>query len=319
MSNLIHTFTSHKEAVKAAGLNVRAVEERNSAYRWKNICKDCKTIRWGGIDRLTKFQCPGCKQYSKSPDLFLEQLYNKHKDKIIALDPYVNAKTLLRFKCDSGHIFNGTPRYVIKTNSSTRGCPKCKGLEASKLFSLGIDEYRSRVLKKYKDITCVDGNYTNRRSLITHECNKGHTIRCTAGSMLSRSRFGCPMCHPPGNSSKSSIDFLSRLSRKTKLRFMHAGKGREFTTELGYRLDGYNKTFNIAVEFHGDYFHGGRKGKGNMQKYLKTVWREKELRDAGYHLLVVWYSQYVANPDDCLRRVARKIEDIKFQQQLHRQ
>lgn len=81
------------------------------------------------------------------------------------------------------------------------------------------------------------------------------------------------------------------------------------------KFDGYNRRFNIVLEYHGDYFHGVKYGRIiDRQKYNATLRRDQLIRDYGFNLITIWCWQYTANPQDCLDRVVAQIESFKHTQ-----
>ena len=70
-----------------------------------------------------------------------------------------------------------------------------------------------------------------------------------------------------------------------------------------YRVDGYHKDTNTVYEFYGDYFHGNPnvhdsnhynklvyKTMGEL--YQKTIDRENTIKELGYNIISIWYSDY---------------------------
>lgn len=77
----------------------------------------------------------------KTTEQFKEDLIAKGI-KYVPLDEYVDANTKIRFKCNEcGHIWAARPTNIL----SGRGCPSCRDIRAKKKFSIGRDEFLSRV------------------------------------------------------------------------------------------------------------------------------------------------------------------------------
>lgn len=105
--------------------------------------------------------------------------------------------------------------------------------------------------------------------------------------------------------SKIAIAWLNGIMAKEQIHIQHALNGGEYKAKVGdyeFSFDGYCKETNTVYEFHGDRYHGNPKvykpdeilvnGKTAKQLYAKTLWREKQIIDAGYNLVVIWESQY---------------------------
>ncbi len=74
------------------------------------------------------------------------------------------------------------------------------------------------------------------------------------------------------------------------MKFEHARNGSEYIVpNTKYKLDGYNKTYNIGIEYHGDYYHGHPKGsRPNKERYIKTLERSTIIRKEGINLIEIW-------------------------------
>ena len=75
-----------------------------------------------------------------------------------------------------------------------------------------------------------------------------------------------------------------------------------------YRVDGYNKRYNISIEFHGTYWHGFHDKKS--EKYIHTKERESYLRDRT-NLIVIWEHEWKNSPYSTIHRVVNEINEIK--------
>ena len=178
------------------------------------------------------------------------------------------------------------------------GCPKCAGRRRGRALKRGMRSFRDEYGTHWPDVK-VSGIYRSQETRLFFRCPKGHQWmrRAIHALVLSRNGTGgCPQCHAIeyGNCSKVSLDCISAISRKTRLRFMTAPSGGEYRVPgTPYRLDGYNKRHNIGIEFHGDYFHGYRDKR--TKPYRDTIKRDAEL--AGIvNLFVVWEHEWISDP-----------------------
>ena len=73
----------------------------------------------------------------------------------------------------------------------------------------------------------------------------------------------------------------------------------------GVKVDGYNKFYDIAIEFHGRYWH-----TKSLEAYEKTIKRDGMLR-RHTNLIKVWDNKWKKNPDAVIRRVIKRIDKIK--------
>jgi hypothetical protein len=73
-----------------------------------------------------------------------------------------------------------------------------------------------------------------------------------------------------------------------------------------FKADGFDPTTNTIYEFYGDFYHGNPKKYPNPNKpsglgdatygdlYVATIEREKLIKDAGYNLITIWESDFIA-------------------------
>lgn len=141
--------------------------------------------------------------------------------------------------------------------------------------------------------------------------------------------YGCPNCNKGKSFSKLSIKLIETLSKKTRLKFKHAlNGGEEYFSVRGHKkgvyLDGYNKTYNIGIEFNGDCFHGNpRYYKSNStclpfgskvkakDLYTKTKRKACYLRSKGIHLISVWESDYIKDPKGVIHKCIERINTYR--------
>lgn len=100
---------------------------------------------------------------------------------IIALDPYINAVTKIRFQCKSGHVWSAKPSNIL----SGFGCPYCAGRHKTK-------EALQHELDLIGNEITVVGEYVNSKTEIEFSCKNGHTWCAVPTSVLGGR--GCPYC-----------------------------------------------------------------------------------------------------------------------------
>lgn len=108
------------------------------------------------------------------------KLLEKELD-FIPLEKYINSNTPILHECIEGHQWKVVPRSIL----SGQGCPRCNGG-----IALTHEEYTSRINFKVLE------PYINSHTLITHQCDKGHSWKASPNNIL-RGR-GCPYCSKHG-------------------------------------------------------------------------------------------------------------------------
>ena len=119
--------------------------------------------------------------YSYCPDLVeMRELAIKKGGKCLS-KYYLNARTLLDFKCSKGHHFK------IHANSIRNGnwCSQCGGSHP-----LNIDIVRTLAAKRGEK--CLSDTYINQSEKMIFQCSKGHQYKCTTKNY--KKGRGCPDC-----------------------------------------------------------------------------------------------------------------------------
>lgn len=307
----VKSLTVHRSGIGRGG------EERKAIFH----CKCCGTefTRTPCWIRHRKRPCPTCMirhTDRKSDEKFQKQLSHIWRGRIQSLEPYVSANIRIKFRCPNGHVFRQIPRYVLR-KPATYGCIECAKERCRKRSVYTDASYRGRIESHYSDVAVV-GKYVAWRTPILHRCIRGHEFCATPKRMLTKisqgALKGCEVCKPPGNYSLASQRVIEKIGRTTRLQFKRGTKGGEFKSLEGWKFDGYNKRFNIVLEYHGDYFHGMKNGVvSDINRYQSTLRRDEAIRKAGYNLIVVWSWDYSADPAKCISRVIRKIDAIRDQ------
>ncbi|AYV86309.1 MAG: hypothetical protein Solumvirus4_7 [Solumvirus sp.] len=113
-----------------------------------NICRTCRYIKW-----------------REEKDLFYNVIVNDRKGEVIG--EYIDARTLVKCKCESGHMYN-TRFYSIKKGKGR--CKDCLGTSPEAIhekFKRAIAKQRGKIIGEYKNpLTRVDCKCEN-----DHDCS----------------------------------------------------------------------------------------------------------------------------------------------------
>ena len=195
--------------------------------------------------------------------------------------------------CKVHGIFKQTPR--VHANLGC-GCAKCvnkykptteEWIEKAK--SVHDDKY------DYENVTYVDA-FTKVKII----CSMHGEFEQTPDSHVSK-KSGCPRCVK--QYSNSQIEWLNFMSKKDNIDIQHAENGGEYIIlNTRFKADGYCKETNTVYEFHGDYWHGNplifdqnkefKNGITFGELYEKTIEREKQIKDMGFNLIVMWENDW---------------------------
>jgi hypothetical protein len=117
---------------------------------------------------------------------------------------------------------------------------------------------------------------------------------------------GCYKCGYNGYS-KTAIDWLKYEENERGIKIQHALNGGE--KRIGkYFVDGFHKESNTIFEFHGCFWHSHIENCKNKnydknqihpirkltheEVYVETMYREFELEQMGYNLIVMWECEW---------------------------
>ena len=118
-----------------------------------------------------------------------EQLVKSIHPSIVALEPYINAKTKILHKCTIHDIeWSAIPDNILKGH----GCPLCGNEKSAIKMSKTHDDYVKQLNCKNKSITVL-GEYINSQTPILHKCLiDGYEWYARPGNVLYGT--GCPKC-----------------------------------------------------------------------------------------------------------------------------
>lgn len=180
------------------------------------------------------------------------------------------------------------------------GCYKCGRIEAAKKISISNRSNTAEFIVKAK---ALFGNlYDYSKTIYVHSHQKVIVICQVHGEFEIQAschleRQGCSMCNI--QCSVRETIWLNDIG------LPNDRKHRGVNLKLGGKtlVDGYDPKTNTVYEFHGDFWHGNPKtfNKTDMhpmkkktfgQLHEETLEKEKRICDAGYHLVVMWESEY---------------------------
>ena len=104
--------------------------------------------------------------------------------------------------------------------------------------------------------------------------------------------------------SYKAIQWLESIMEYESIHIQHALNGGEYKIPgTRYKADGYCKETNTIYEFHGDYWHGNPEVYESDiinesthctmgELYQKTLIKERNVRELGYNLVIVWEKDF---------------------------
>lgn len=302
MSKLLTTEEFIEKAKKVHGdkYDYGKVVYRGNKCKVVIICKkhgEFLQIPTNHVSKHNKNGCPKCNGGIKqTKEYFLEKAKKVHGDlydysKIY----YKNYHTNIEIICNIHGSFYQTPGNHIHVRNS-QGCPLCgiiKNAEGQKMGKKQfIEKGRIRFKNKF-DYSKV--NYINCDTKVVIICKKHGRFKQTPYYHL-RSVYGCPQCRAFNFFSSSSSSLWldkMRIDKKNRKKYI------EIRGEKGYFVDGCDPKTKTVYEYNGIFWHGHPdyynpndinpvSGVTFGELYRRTLKKEKDLKKAGYTVVVKW-------------------------------
>jgi hypothetical protein len=201
----------------------------------------------------------------------------------------------MKIECKNHGTFLQTPSEHI---GKRRGCAKCAVDERTYTFSEMVSKAKEVHGDRY---TYPVQEYTISKNKVTIICPKHGEFRQTFSEHV-WGKHGCPKCGAHPIISRACIAWLDSLGipndPEHREVWLQTSDGRK-------RVDGFDPKTNTVYEYYGDRFHGNPKkrpqdkdsGLGGAtygDLYRKTMERETFIRDAGYSIITIWESDFIA-------------------------
>jgi len=260
------------------------------------ICKQHGVFTQSTGDHLSGYGCIQCAGTRKlTTEQFIARSILVHGDVYdYSTSMYVNSQTGIDIICKQHGVFN----QQAYSHMVGIGCSKCCGTykPTTKEF---IEQANIIHNNKY---TYTNTNYINNNTDVYITCDTHGDFSQQPAVHLNG--CGCNKCNNKGYS-QISIQWLEEIMQAQNIYIQHAENIGEYKIpNTRYRVDGYHNDTNTIYEFYGDYFHGNPniydsdhynkliyKTMGEL--YQKTIDRENTIKELGYNIISVWYSDYI--------------------------
>lgn len=150
--------------------NTHLLWECNKEHQWKATPSNILRGKW----------CPTCNKHPRLTISIFTEIARKKRGQCLSTT-YINQKTKLTFKCQSGHQWDALPNNIQKG----KWCPTCKGNRKKTIED-------AQLLAQQKQGKCLSTEYVNSKSELQWECKDGH-IWTANYSTIQRGSW-CPRC-----------------------------------------------------------------------------------------------------------------------------
>ena len=210
-----------------------------------------------------------------------------HGNKYEYLSESAGHRSIVHIKCPMHGVFE----QKAGNHLSGAGCPKCAKAQSAIDNTITNAEYLSRCKAAHGDTyDYAKTAYTGCYDQVVVTCNKHGDFKQRANVHAQGS--GCPKCRH--RISKPAIAWLESLGVPIIEHYL---------PDVRKYADGYDPETKTVYLFHGDYWHGNP-AKYNSEEYnkrtkmtmgamyLATLETEQKYRDHGYHVVVIWESEW---------------------------
>ena len=307
-----YQYTNEEFIEKANQVHKNKFEYTKTKYSSCNkkviiICKNHGEFSQTASLHLHGHGCPKCafEFISVNNKHTLEEFVNKAK--LVHGDKYSYENVIYEGSKKNVNInfkVHGSFMQCPASHLTGYGCMPCANIQISKMNLKTKEQFIKKAIE-------VRGNLYNYEKVIYKGYLEDVIIICNKhGEFIQKPRLhinkhcnGCPMCDSPRHYSQVQIAWLNFISKLYKINIKHAENGSEFSIpNTRFKADGYCLESNTVYEFHGDYWHGNPKifpsnGKTFFNKtfgelYEKTLLKEKQIKDLGFSLVVMWENDW---------------------------
>lgn len=244
----------------------------------------------------SKAGCPFCYGKNLSKETFIRSAKLVHNDKYDYSEVvFVDTETHVKIICSKHTFFFTRPSIHLEGRG---GCYQCAVIRRIVPLARFIERAQEVHKGRYGYSLLSVDNYTNGKSKIPIVCNDHGAFTQQAHSHLQGR--GCESCrHAVFKSENEWLDSLN-VPQEYRQIWIKIGKRR-------FKLDGLDSNINTVYEYNGDFYHGNPanlrfphhetnpvNGKTFGELYKATLEREAILRAAGYNLITIWESDWLA-------------------------
>ena len=172
-----HIPQDYHEWLDDDGRGIIALEPYVNSYT--KITHRCKEGHEWDVRPNNLKRGKGCPYCSGRVQQDYSEWLKENSPNIVALQPYVNAKTKIKHKCKEGHEWSASPNKI----KNGRGCPYCSGQIPQ--------DYNGWLKQNRPDIVALQP-YKKAMTKITHRCKEGHEWEVVPNDI--KNGRGCPHC-----------------------------------------------------------------------------------------------------------------------------
>ena len=259
--------------------NGHIFKKNNKSFRERPYCNICKELsKW------------------KEKDAKYRKMLNEHGWEVITSELIKNNSQKIVIRCTKcGDVVETS----IGKKYPSFGCKNCRDLNMSQNKRLS----KRQLIKDLNNLgfTYIEGDYKNNNSIITVQCENGHTIKNTLKYFKNVGK--CTICNPSSYQSqgeKEIIDFIKSFYNGEIIE-------RNKTLLNGNEIDIYLPEVGIGIEYNGEYFHSEELGKGKNYHLNKT----KKASEKGVQLIHIFESEWFLKKDRIKNFLKDKIAGTK--------
>ena len=255
---------------------------------------------------------------TKENNDFIKECIKIHGNKYdYKLTNYINSRDNIIIICKEHGKFEQIPTNHLRGAQ----CPLCAKINRGNINDFILDA-KNVHNDKYDYSLVIYNGVDNKVKVI---CKTHNIFEITPYQHIKRKQ-GCYKCSYSKKYSNSQIKWLNFISKYNNIDIQHAENiGEYLIPNTKYKADGYCFETNTIYEYMGDYYHGNPKKYDLIDYnkttkctfgdlYEKTIKREKEIKDLGYNLVVIWEYDWnkINKSIILLQRKFKKLKNINL-------
>jgi len=276
---IIHTTDSINKIAKERGWKFLSKKYDGGSKKYNFKCENGHLIQKSGDNFIRGSRCRTCAGKELLSINDFHKIAKERGGKCLSTR-YIGPKFKLKFKCNSGHVFDANPSSIKNRGS---WCKVCTGLDKGTIEDMVH-------LAKAKGGECLSNFYKNSITKLQWKCKDNHIWWANPGDVKFKS--WCPYC--TWNKQEEKCRHI--LNKVLNTTFVKSRK----ILDCGFELYGYSKDLNIAFEYNGEqhykqthFFH--KKKEDFREAKNRDITKKQECAEKGIKLIIISYKKSVSD------------------------
>ena len=221
-------------------------------------------VRFGNFKGKLKRRCPYCNGGIKYTYDYIKNYVESFGYTLLSKE-YINCKETIIVQCDKGH----KPYETTFDNFTQCKCSKCGHEYVASLKRKTLEQFKTELLLKNKDVEIIGNEYKNEDEKIECRCkvNKEHLWKATPHNLLKGS--GCPYCKKSKGEERIKQELINR-----NIIFKEEYEFDDCIYRKTLPFDFYLPQYNICIEYDGQQHYQIIETFGGLDRFI-----DQKIRD----------------------------------------